>query len=93
MRLDSGESGERVWDDFPDAELFRVEAINSTEVDEEFANLWLIEMISFFSTGLPPKGMSLDERKWLAVQSQNFCLLEDILYHKGTDRILWQGVR
>ena len=84
-QLESGEPGDRVRDDFPDVEL--LETIYSIEVDEEFADLWFTKMILFLSTGLPPKGMSLDERKQLVVRSQKFCLLEDTLYHKGADGI------
>ena len=44
-------------------------------------------MTVFLNTELPPKVMSPDERKRLAVQSWNFCLLRETLYHKGADGI------
>ena len=34
---------------------------------------------------LPPKGMTQDEKKRLAIQSRNFCMLQDTLHHKGAD--------
>ena len=56
-------------------------------VNEELADAWIIEMSIFLTIGLPPEHMSIDERKRLAVQSRNFCLLSDTLYHKGADGI------
>ena len=40
-----------VRDDFLDAQLFIVEVMNSTEVDDESADLWIMEMIVFLSIG------------------------------------------
>ena len=80
-RLESGETGDGVPDEFPDAELFRVTAETTTDgtvVDED---KWLTNMHQFLSTGLPPGGMNRDERKRLAVQSRHFCILRDTLYH------------
>mgnify|MGYP007067624783 CR=1 FL=1 len=48
-----------------------------------------MEMIVFLNTRLPLEGMAPNERKWLAIRSQNFCLLKDTLYHKGSNDI-WQ---
>ena len=42
--LDSGEPRIGVHDDFPDAQLFRVEVENTTKVDDEIADLWLTTM-------------------------------------------------
>ena len=90
-RLESGELSTGVRDDFPDAQLFQIEAENSTEVYEEVVvDLWITEMVVFLSTGLPLEGMALDEHKRLAVRIQNFCLLKETLYHKGADGI-WRG--
>ena len=50
-----------VRDDFPDAQLFQVEVLNSTEINEELAYLWITKMVAFLNTKLPPEGMSLDE--------------------------------
>ena len=58
-----------------------------TEVDEESIAFWIMEMIVFLNTRLPLEGMTLDERKLLAIRSQNFCLLKKTLYHKGLDGI------
>ena len=78
-RLELGELGTRVKDDFPNTQLFRVDTVVAIEMDEDKANLWITKMTIFLSTGLPPEGMPLDERKRLAVRSQNFCLLNDTL--------------
>ena len=63
------------------------------EVDEEVADLWIKKMTIFLNTGLPQEGMSPDERKRLAVRSQNLCLLKETLYHKGADGIWRQAVQ
>ena len=92
-RLESGEEGTGVKDDFPDGQLFRVEAVNAQGVNEESEDGWISEMTIFLTTGLPPEHLSADERKRLAVRSRNFCLLNDTLYHKGADGIWRRAVR
>ena len=92
-RLDSGEDGTRVKDDFPDAQLFRVETVQSQDMNEDMEDNWIIEMTIFLTTGLPPQQQSIDERKRLAVHSRNFCLLNNALYHKGANRIWRRAVR
>ena len=52
-RLDSGEPRIGIHDDFLDAQLFQVETEKKTEVDEDIADLWIIEMTKFLSTRLP----------------------------------------
>ena len=92
-RLDSGETGDGVPDEFPDAELFRVTAETATDETVAPEDKWLTNMHQFLSTGLPPEEMNRDERKRLAVQSRHFCLLRDTLYHKGADGIWRRAVR
>ena len=75
-RLESGEPTIGVRDDFPNAQLFRIDA-------------WISEMTVFPKTRLTPKAMSLDEWKRMVVRSRNFSLLKGTLYHKGADGI-WQ---
>ena len=60
-----------------------------TVVDEIVAgeDKWLIDMHLFLSTRLSSEELSRDERKWLAVQSHHFCLIQDTLDHKGADGI------
>ena len=48
---------------------------------------WVTEMSEFLNTGLPPLWMRTDEKKRLAVRRQNFCMIHDTLYHKGSDGI------
>ena len=57
-RLDSGETGDGVPYEFPDAELFKVttETTRDGTVAEE--DKWLTNMHQFLSTGLPPEEMS-----------------------------------
>ena len=86
--IELGELGDGVQDDFLEsAQLFKVDILNSMEIDDEPANLWLTNMISFLGTRLPPKQMSLENRKRLVVRRRNFYLLEDTLYHKRADGI------
>ena len=81
-RLESGEPAEPTYDDLPDAGLFSVTTLPDDKEDE-----WITKMTHFLSIGLPPDHMTLDARKRLAVQSRNFCLVSDTLYHKGSDGI------
>ena len=84
---ESGEAGDGVRDEFPDAELFRIttEPANDSTVAEK--DKWLTDMHQFLSTGLPPDKMDRDERRQLAVRSRHFCLIQDTLYYKGADGI------
>ena len=92
-RLESREEGTRVKDDFPDAQLFRVETVQSQEMNEDMDDSWITEMSIFLTIGIPPQQRTTNERKRLAVRSQIFCLLNDTLYHKGADGIWRRGVR
>ena len=92
-RMESGEAGDGVQDEFPDSELFRVTtqpATDSTAVEED---KWLTEMHQFLSTGLPPNKMDRDERKRLMVRSRHVCLIQETLYHKEADGIWRHAVR
>ena len=85
-RLELGEEGTCVKDDFPDGQFFRVEAIRVQEINEESDDAWISEMTMFLTIGLPPEHLSADERKLLAIRSRNFCLLNDTLYHKDVEK-------
>ena len=74
-RLEVGETGYGVQDEFPDAELFRVTAESATDGTVANEDKSLTNMHQFLSTGLPPEGMNRDERKRLAAQSRHFCIL------------------
>ena len=92
-RLESGESSDGVKDDFSDDQLFTIIATELAETMEDPEGKWLIDMTYFLSIGLPSEGMPRDEKKQLAVKSRNFCLIKDILYHKGADGVWRQCVR
>ena len=51
-----------------------------------------MEMTYFLYTRLPPLQLRTDEKKRLAVRSRNFCLVEGVLYHKGSDGIWGRGI-
>ena len=58
---ESGEAGDGVRDEFPNAELCRITIepeIDSTVAEED---KWLTDMHQFLSTGLPPDKMYRDE--------------------------------
>ena len=56
-RLDS------VKDDFPHAQLVRVETVQSEDMNEDMEDNWITKMTIFLTTGLPPQQLSTDERK------------------------------
>ena len=91
-RLDNGEMMEKDDDDFPDVEILRIAAIGTKE-GTNFPDRWLMEMTYFFTTGLPPPQLRTDEKKRQVVRSRNFCLVEGVLYHKGSDGIWRRGIR
>ena len=62
-RLEIGEPGIVVQDDFPDAQLFRIEVNITAKVNDDTTDSWITEMTIFLSTRLPLDGMSPDERK------------------------------
>ena len=82
-----------VQDVFFYSQLFYVDTVATTMMVQDTADTWITEMTIFLSTGLPPDNMSLDERKRLTVRSQNLCLLNDTLYHKGDHGIWRHAVR
>ena len=73
-RIESGEAGDDVQDEFPDAELFRIMTEPATDATDAEEDKWLTDMHQFLSTGLPPDKMDQDERKRVAVRSWHFCL-------------------
>ena len=51
-RLESGEEGTGVKDDFHNAQLFRVDTIATTEMGEHTTDAWITKMTIFLSIGL-----------------------------------------
>ena len=91
--LKSGEAGDGVQDEFPDAELFQITTEPATDSIVSEEDKWLTDMHQFLSTGLPPDKMDRDERKRVAVRSPHFCLIGDTFYHKGAEQIWRRAVR
>ena len=83
-RLECGEPADSTYDDLLNANLFSL--ITATRQDSN-EDEWIRTMTHFLSIGLPPDHLPLDPRKRLAVRNQNFCLITDTLYHKGSDGI------
>ena len=73
--------------DFPDGEIIHNEAENPEQSHAPHEDKSLTEISTFLSTGLPPPRMRTDEKKRLAMRSRNSCLIQDTIYHKGSDRI------
>ena len=86
-RLESGEAGDGVIDEFPDPELFMGTTEPTTDSTVAEKDKWLTDMHQFLSTGLPTNKMDQDERKRLVVQSRDFCLIQDTPYNQQTDGI------
>ena len=86
-RLELGESGIGVKDDFRDGQLFLIDATNSVELDKEPEDEWINDILCFLTIGLPLEAMAQNEKKRLVVQSRIFCVLHSTLYHKGADGI------
>ena len=74
-------------DDFPDGAILHIEAENPEQTPAPHEGKWLTEMSTFLSTRVPPPWMQMDEKKRLVVRSKNFCLIQDTLYHKGSNEI------
>ena len=91
-RIKNGEECVVAEDDFSDNGILRILGSNAEE-GKNSPNKWLKEMTYFLSTGLPPPHMHANEIMRLEVQSHNFCLLEGILYPKGSNGICWRCVR
>ena len=60
-QLESGEAGDGVRDEFPDAELFKITMEPATDSTVAEEDKWLTDMHQFLSTGLPPDKMDRDE--------------------------------
>ena len=74
-RLESGESGDGVRDEFLDVQIFKIIAEAVTDESVAVEDKWRTDMHQVLSTKLPPEELSQDERKRLAVQSRHSCLL------------------
>ena len=86
-RIENGADAVDGDDDFPDGAILHMEAENLEQTHAPQGDRWLTEMSTFLSTGLPPPRMRTDKKKTLVVRSQNFCLIQDTLYHKGSEGI------
>ena len=66
-RLESDEAGDGVWDEFPDAEFFRITTKPATDSTVAEEDKWLTDMYQFLIIRLPLDKMDCDERKRVAV--------------------------
>ena len=80
-------------DDFPDGAILHIDAEDPEQHNAPSEDKWLTKMSTFLSTRLPPPRMRTDEKKRLAVRSRNFCMIQDTLYHKGSDGIWCKCIR
>ena len=72
-------------------ELEEVNMETRTHTSDE--DKWFMDMSIFLSTEFPPPWMRTGENKILVVRSRNFCLLQETLYHKGSDDIWRRCIR
>ena len=86
-RIENGADEVDGDDDFPDGAIIHIEGEGPDQTHAPHEDRWLTEMSTFLSTGLPPPRMRMDEKKRLVVQSQNFYLLQETLYHIRNDGI------
>ena len=91
-QLETGEPTIGVRDDIPNTKLFRIQVDRTEEVQDDIIDSWITDMTIILSTGFPPEGMPLDERKRISVRSRNFHLLKETLYHKGAHGIWRRGI-
>ena len=86
-RIENGADVVDSDDDFPDGAVLHIEANDPEHHCAPPEDKWLTERSEFLSTCLPPLRMRMDEKKILAVRSRNFCMIQDTLYHKGSNGV------
>lgn len=79
-RLESGEPPEGILDELPDAELFQIQAEQTTD--------WYDQMFNYLSHGVFPEMMTKDHRRKLALKSATYMMIGGFLYKKGIDGII-----
>ena len=76
--IDTGEELTGIEDDFPDAHLFRIEAVPKE----------LEEIAQFLETGQAPEGLNTKKKQILAMKAAPYSLINGFLYKMGLDDIL-----
>ena len=74
-------------DHFPDGAILHIDTNDPEHHNAPPEDKWLTEMSEFLNTGFPPPRLRTDEKKRLAVRSWNLCMIQDTLYHKGSDGV------
>ena len=86
-QIENGDKAIHGYYNFPDRVILHIATsdieCNPTPPEDK----WLMEMSVFLYTDVPLPWLRIDEKKRLEVWSCNLCLLEDTLYHKGSDGI------
>ena len=93
IRIENGADAVDGNEDFPDLAILHIETEDPEQHNAPPEDKWLTEMSTFPSTTLPPSRMRTDEKKRLAARSQNFCLIQDTLYHKESNGIWHRCIR
>ena len=73
--LEYDKTGSGVWDEFPNAQLFKVATIELENEAMQSDHKWMMDMQQFLSVGLLVENMHQDEQKRLAIQSYHFCII------------------
>ena len=92
-RIENGADAVDDDDDFSDGTILQIEANDSEHHCAPHEDKWLTKVSEFLSTDLPPPRMWTDEKKRLVVRSRNFCMIQDTLYHKGSDNVWRRCIR
>ena len=86
-KIENGADAVEGDDDLPDGAILHIDTNDPEHHRAPPEDKWLTEMSVFLRTGLPLPRMQTNKKKRLALQSRNFCMIQDTLYHKGSDSI------
>ena len=92
-RIENGADAVDADDDFPNGAILHIKENDPENHCAPPEDKWLTDMSEFLSTGLPLPWMRTDEKKRLIVRSRNFCMIQDTLYHKGSDDVWRRCIR
>lgn len=58
------------------------------DITMEENNLWHTQLFKFLKDGVLPKDLMKSSRKAFMIKPFHLCIIRDILYHRGFDRML-----